>query len=302
MKGKFDQKSSVFTPGFNLPRPVTVIEGDSPLIFSGPHNGIAVLDNPEKPLGTDRQWFETAHEARDLNISALFEKMIPRFPAASFVWSNYSRLVADVNRLPEMAIAQTSSEWENQPIPGNSPDILTPEERERRMSCVYWPYHNALQEIVNRTQEKFGYAQLIDMHSFTPVWMGNVRQSEIGMLTLNEDNPLSKATCEFLSEHSNMKYVKRQPYYLPERKWISAASMIRERIGQPYIGFEIRNNMIADEEGRERLCKLMTRYVDYTGKHPEQEHFYQSDMDSPNNGHDSDMQETAPSEEAPHPS
>lgn len=268
MKGSFSRLSSDNSTASALPEPVTVLMGDSPVIFSGPHNGLAVPGDPEKPLGLDKKWFEQAHEASDLNMAALFQRLIPRLPAASFIWCNYSRLVADTNRMPDKAIAETSSEHEDMPIPGNAPGLLTPEEREARMSAVYWPYHNALTDLVNQTREKFGEVLLIDMHSFSPVWLGRQRQSEIGILTLDEQDPLARISTEFLTERSPLRFINRQPYFLPERVSITAAPMVMQNTGVSYFGFEIRNDLIADPPGQERLCEMMEQYLRYIENHP----------------------------------
>ncbi len=268
MKGDFSRYSGLLSDASGLPEPVTVIPGNSPFIFSGPHNGLAVPGAPEKPLGLDRKWFEQAHEASDLNMAALFQRLIPRLPAASFIWSNYSRLVADTNRMPDKAIAETSSEYEDMPIPGNDPGVLTPEERESRMNAIYWPYHNALADLVKETRQKFGMAILIDMHSFSPVWLGRKRESEIGLLSLDEQQPLAQISDEFLKERSGLRYIQRQPYFLPERVSITAAPLVTERTGAPYFGFEIRNDLIADEVGQDRLCDLIANYMKFVGNHP----------------------------------
>lgn len=268
MKGYFSRLSGDNSKASLLPEPVTVLKGDSPVIFSGPHNGLAVPGDPEKPLGLDRKWFEQAHEASDLNMAGLFQRLIPRLPAASFIWSNYSRLVADTNRMPGMAIAETSSEHENMPIPGNVPGILTPDEREARMNAVYWPYHQALTDLVKQTREKYGEVLLIDMHSFSPVWLGRQRQSEVGILTLDEQDPLAQISTEFLMERSPLRFINRQPYFLPERVSITAAPMVMQNTGVSYFGFEIRNDLIADVPGQDRLCDMMEQYLQFVERHP----------------------------------
>ena len=268
MKGDFFHYSKVLGSKADLPEPVTVHEGNGPVIFSGPHNGLAVFGDREKPLGMERAWFAAAHEASDLHMATLFESMIPRFSQASFVWSNYSRLVADVNRMPELAIAETSSEWDDFPIHGNASHIVTPEEREGRMQSVYWPYHNALSDLVKKKKEEFGAVLLIDMHSFTPSWQGRARESEVGMLTLDEGHPLAQASCEFLSEKSGMRYISRLPYFLPERVAISAAQLVEKNTGLPYFGFEIRNDTIAGESGRERFCAMLEIYLTFVENSP----------------------------------
>ncbi|MCB1840569.1 MAG: N-formylglutamate amidohydrolase [Rhodospirillales bacterium] len=260
--------NSAGEPPVSGPEPVTIVNRDSPVIFTGPHNGVAVLDHPEKPLGMGREWFERAHEACDLNMQALFETMIPRFPNASFLWGNYSRLVADVNRMPDFAIACESSEWTDLMIPGNALETVTPEERERRMNSVYWPYHDALTALIGEKREKFGGVLLVDLHSFTPFWQNLPRDVEVGLLTLDEHHPLATISSEFLREKNPFRYKHGEPYFLPARLTITAAPLIQERNSVDYLGFEVRNNMIASEEGRERFCDFFDQYVRFATAHP----------------------------------
>lgn len=266
MQGEFSQKSAVES-AVEHPAPVTIVNRDSPIIFTGPHNGIAVLDNPANPLGMPREWFEKAHEASDLNMQALFYDMIPHISNASYVWGNYSRLVADLNRMPGRAIAGESSEWEDLLIPGNTPENLTDQEIGRRMNTVYWPFHDALTKLVDEKRAKFGGVVLVDLHSFSPSWQGLSRDVDVGLLTLNQTHPLASMSAEFVRERSGYKYRPGEPYFLPARLDVTAAPMLEERNRTGYLGFEIRNDLIATEQGRAAFCDFFDRYLKFLEAH-----------------------------------
>lgn len=267
MQGEFSEKSG-FESVVGRPAPVTVVNRDSPIIFSGPHNGIAVLDDPANPLGMPREWFEKAHEASDLHMQALFDAMIPRFSNASFISGNYSRLVADLNRMPACAIACESSEWDDLLIPGNTPEKLTDQEVGRRMSTVYWPYHEALTNLVNEKRNKFGGVVLVDLHSFSPSWQGLPREVDVGLLTLDQSHPLASMSAEYVRERSGYRYKPGEPYFLPARVDITAAPLIKERTRTDYLGFEIRNDLLATDKGREQFCEFFERYLNFLEAHP----------------------------------
>jgi len=270
VQSEFSSKSAIQAENESTmirPEPVTIVNRDSPVIFSGPHNGIAVLDDPANPLGMPREWFEKAHEATDLNMQALFDDMIPRFPNASFIWGNYSRLVADLNRMPGCAIACESSEWEDLLIPGNTPENLTDQERERRMKTVYWPYHEALTKLVDEKRHKFGGVVLVDLHSFSPSWQGLSRDVDVGLLTLNQTHPLASMSAEYVRERSGYRYKPGEPYFLPARLDVTAAPLLEERNRTGYLGFEIRNDLIAAPEGREQFCGFFERYLKFLEAH-----------------------------------
>ena len=247
------------------PQPVSIVQRDTPIIFCGPHNGNAVVGNKQQPLGMDGAWFNKAHEAQDLYISELFDYLIPRLENVSFIWGNYSRLVCDINRLPEHAIAETSSEFDHIAIPANQKTVMTDEEQKQRLNEIYWPYHDALSDLIQEKREKFGGVMMIDIHSYSPVWKGKKRDVEISILTF-DDHPLSVITDNFIRKESGMNYIPGVPY-MPSKRLTNAGRMISARNRLPYFGYEIRNDMINDKAGIKRLGTFFENYTQHLVEH-----------------------------------
>lgn len=249
------------------PEPVSVILGKSPVVFCGPHNGIAVPGDVKSALGVEPKWFYAAHEASDLHMASLFDVLQEQFKDASFIWGNYSRLICDTNRLPEHAIVETSSEYTEIPIPRNSKDALTDHERQYRMDEVYWPYHDTFSTLIDNVRsQNSGAAIMIDLHSFSPVWKGNPRHTEITTLRY-ERNSLSKLSEDFFRQHDQYRFVSGSPYRIRESK-TNAAKMISKKDSIPYFGIEIRNDLIANKERRLAFTNYIKSYIDHLTNHP----------------------------------
>ena len=91
----------------------------------------------------------------------------------------YSRLVVDCNReLSDNNVFLENSEGID--ILGNQ--NLSSSEMERRVSEIYWPYHNAIEAQICRLRDQDINPLIISIHSFTPFMNGKDREWEMGVL------------------------------------------------------------------------------------------------------------------------
>ena len=247
--------------------PITVIDNDSMLIFSGPHNGHAVPSCLPPCLGTDPKWFSTAHEAVDLHMDKLFIALQDSMAAASYVYGNYSRLVCDLNAVPKHAITQSSSEFDDIKIPDNHPDQCCDNQHTSRLNALYHPYHDAKKNMIDQARTSHGGALVLDMHSFTPTWVQKHREVEIGTIRC-ENTPLSCALEEYLKSSSEFHFVSGEPYRVAEHP-TNAASLITKNNDLQYIGIEIRNDLISTPEGIEKMSAFIKGCVDHLYAHPD---------------------------------
>lgn len=156
----------------DLPSPdlFTLTERAGPLVIAAPHVGTALpadIAARLNPVGlsvmeTDFHVHRLYDFAPDLNATTLF--------------ANYSRYVVDLNRDPHSAplypgLFETGlcplSDFDRRPIylEGGEPD---PAETERRRHCYWFPYHARLEEVLEATRDRHGFALLIDAHSIRP--------------------------------------------------------------------------------------------------------------------------------------
>ena len=251
------------------PPPFSLKKGKSIFMFTSPHDGIAVPKTLPNYLGMDREWFNDAHEARDLNMNALFKNMQYHFSDSSFLSGNYSRLVTDLNRYPEHGMTRTSSEYAEISIKANQQEQCDTTQEMQRIEEVHTPYHNARHERITQIREEHQGVIVIDMHTFNPTWKGKARDVEMGTLRA-EETPLSHALEEFLHNQSEYRFILGEPYNvadLPE----FAATMISDRSDVQYIGIEIRSDLVDNPEKREKMCDFLERCVTHLQTHPNYE-------------------------------
>lgn len=242
----------------NDPSPITLQEGSSHVIFTGPHNGIAVPEHCDDHLGFDPQWFRTAHQSHDLHIQKVFDALQIIMPDASYLYGNYSRLVCDLNIVPEYAIPRTLTEVGKE-IQPNHPTRCCDNKASSRMQDIYWPYHNALEDLVTRKRRQHGGIIVLDLHSFTPTWQNDKRPVEIGTIRPHK-TPFSIAYEQFLRHNSHgYSFISGQPYRLQPHcdkhgnvhagRTQNAAFMTAKTLDLQWLGLEIRNDLIATDDG-----------------------------------------------------
>ncbi|WP_169546038.1 N-formylglutamate deformylase [Sneathiella aquimaris] len=146
----------------------TLTVGTSPLILSQPHPGTKLMDGLQDRLTDDARKLPDT----DWHIPQLYQEIASDL-SATVLSASYSRYVVDLNRDPEGA-----SLYPGQSVTGLCPvdlfdgsplylDRKEPDEQEveRRRDQFWRPYHDALQEQINRVHQKFGFALLYDCHS-----------------------------------------------------------------------------------------------------------------------------------------
>ncbi len=117
-----------------------------------------------------------SHVAWDPGALALARDLAERLEAP-LVHGQISRLLHDCNRPPEAPDAIVAQgEWD--PVPGNL--NLSDQDRQQRVDHVYRPFHDRLRrEIAAR---KVALELLVTVHTFTPVYRGDERQVQLGIL------------------------------------------------------------------------------------------------------------------------
>jgi len=134
---------------------------------------------------------------------ALSEKL-----ASPLVASTVSRLVYDCNRAPDSSTAIVSGS-ETEDIPGNQG--LSQSQRKNRIEAVYRPFSQALSDLLDQRQSNNIETCLVTVHSFTPVFHGQVRTVELGVLH-DEDSLLADFILEIATKHTNLLVERNQPY------------------------------------------------------------------------------------------
>lgn len=195
------------------------------------------------------------HLAWDIGAGALTRVLAKRLRATT-VLQRYSRLVIDCNRqlLDPGAFLEFG---DGVIIPGNR--NLLYEHKQARAAEIYWPYHYALAEELVRLRERAEPPAMYSIHSFTPVLNGISRDCEIGILW-DKDRRLSVPMIELLREYG-LNVGDNEPYSgkAPQDFTIDHHA---EPAGLPHVGIEIRQDLIADEGGVNRIADIMAPIIE----------------------------------------
>ncbi len=195
-----------------------------------------------------------SHMTLDIGAGAIAESLADKLGATALL-CQYSRLVVDCNReLSDNSMFLENSEGTN--IPGNQ--NLQINEKERRVSEIYWPYHNAIEAQICRLRDQYINPIVISIHSFTPVMNGEDREWEMGVLWDKD-----QITAEFfLNKLTDAGFFvgNNEPYSgkAPEDFTIDYHA---EPIGLPHVGIEIRQDLINHDEGVERITDTLQEVI-----------------------------------------
>ncbi len=195
------------------------------------------------------------HIAWDIGIGAVGRQLSQLLDAA-VILQNYSRLVIDCNRDPNVAssIPEISELTE---IPGNCG--LSDEARAIRVEAIFRPYHTAIAAALDRRSAEDRPTALVALHSFTPVFKGVSRPWHIAVL-FNRDPRLAHALAELLRAEGDLIVGENEPYAVSDLTDYTVP-VHGERRGLPHVEIEIRQDLISEPAGQiawaERLARLL---------------------------------------------
>jgi predicted N-formylglutamate amidohydrolase len=190
------------------------------------------------------------HLAIDIGAGALTERLAASLRVTA-VLAQYSRLVVDCNRqlMDPGAFLQFG---DGVLVPGNR--NLSQSDKDLRAENLYWPYHNAVEQQVQRLRNAGPLPAFIAVHSFTPVMDGRARPWQMGVLW-DTDTRLRDI---FIEDFAAAGYVvgDNEPY---SGKALQDFTIDHhaEEIGLPHVGIEIRQDLIDNEAGVEEIANVM---------------------------------------------
>ncbi|HWI86022.1 MAG TPA: N-formylglutamate amidohydrolase [Sphingomonas sp.] len=191
------------------------------------------------------------HVAIDIGVAPLARALCARLGCPA-VLGGVSRLVIDLNR-EEDAIGLIPEASDGYVIPGNA--ALTADERTRRISRYWRPYHNHISDKISDNDPKL----LISLHSFTPRLSLDVadRPWQIGIL-YNRDERAARIALPLLRRAAIIAGDN-----LPYSGKVLNATMNRhgEANGVAYLGIEVRQDLIADANGIGYWCAQLAPVI-----------------------------------------
>lgn len=239
----------------------TLIATDEPPPFrilnpESPANVLLVCDHASRrfprslgELGLDPA-ARLGHLAWDIGAGALTERLSASLSLTA-VLASYSRLVVDCNR--ELLDAGAFLRFgDGIPVPGNR--NLTERQKKQRADEFYWPYHKAVARQLESMCQRAVPPVFLCIHSFTPVLDAVTRPWQVGILW-DKDRETAELLMDGFSRAGfvvgdNLPYSGRAP----EDFTIDHHA---EGAGVPHAGIEIRQDLILEESGIERMTEVM---------------------------------------------
>ena len=160
---------------------------------------------------------------------------------APMVASQVSRLVYDCNRPPEIASAMPVKS-ELIEIPGNRD--LTGDQRQQRVDAVYRPFCDAVSEVIKTRRTAGLQTVLITIHSFTPIYYGQPRAVEIGILH-DDDSAMADAMLANAQSLPHRRVERNQPYG-PQDGVTHSLKLHGMAHGLVNVMIEVRNYLLRD--------------------------------------------------------
>jgi predicted N-formylglutamate amidohydrolase len=237
------------------PAPFSVFhrEGRAELVMFCDHAGRA-FPRSLGMLGLGQRELDQ-HIAWDIGIAGLGRRLA-RSLDAPFFMTAYSRLVIDCNRHLDDPTS-VPQESDRIGVPGNRG--LTPKDRRVRQDEIFRPYHRGLSAEIEGRVAAGRIPVVISLHSFTPVMNGFQRPWHVGVLW-NRDARMPVPLMKRLTEEPGLVVGDNEPYSGRAGHGYSIKAHA-EDLGLAHALLEIRQDLIADEEGQARWAGVLHRVL-----------------------------------------
>lgn len=190
----------------------------------------------------------TQHIAVDIGVAQVGALMAQRPGIAAFQ-GGVSRLVCDFNREEHLpTVVPIASD--GHAIPGNALDRTG---HEARLARFFRPYHDALANLLADVPQ----AMILSLHSFTPQLASSdeSRPWHVGVL-YNEDDRAARIAIPML-EAEGLCVGDQLPY--SGRLLNATMNRHAEADGRPYLGIEVRQDLISDAQGQAEWAERLAR-------------------------------------------
>ena len=183
-----------------------------PRTAAGPPGFLLVCDHASRliphslgSLGLDETQL-ASHVAWDIGAAGVAQRLSSALDATLLLQS-YSRLVIDCNRPPGSASSiPTRSEYVR--IAAN--EGLATADQAARVAEIFVPYHAAISTVLDQRRVAGIRTVLVSIHSFTPVYLGQTRPWQIGLM-YRDDRRLGRALLELLRQDNSLHPGRTSP-------------------------------------------------------------------------------------------
>lgn len=227
-------------------------EGRFPCLIACDHAGGHIPDDLDA-LGLGAEALGR-HVTHDIGIADVARRLAGLLNAPA-VLSRVSRLVVDTNRWlddPRLILAES----DGTAVPGNR--NLSAAARQTRVERYFWPYHEAVSGALQGLMLRAGLPMFFALHSFAARVTDGPRHLHVGLFW-HEDNRLAHALLEGLASEDALLVGDNDPFSGVDGSF--SLDWHTWDTGIAGCGFEIRDDLLVDAEGRarwaERLAELL---------------------------------------------
>lgn len=185
------------------------------------------------------------HIAWDIGALALAQCLSDTL-GVTLLAANYSRLLIDLNR-PRHAPDSIPGQSEIYQVPGNQQ--LDEAARDYRRQALFSPFHTRLQSLIDERLAQGRAVRVVGIHSFTPVYYGQPRVLEAGVL-FGEARQYAQRIIDGLSRHP-LKVAGNQPYKIDPQGDMTVPVHGDAR-GLESVLIEVRNDLLRTPEAIDR--------------------------------------------------
>jgi predicted N-formylglutamate amidohydrolase len=193
------------------------------------------------------------HIAWDIGALAVARRVAVTLDAA-LIAQNYSRLVIDCNRDPEVA-SSIPLISESTAIPGNAD--LSDEQKAQRRRQIFEPYHKRIADLLDARSAAGRPTILVAQHSMTDVYDGARREMHAAIL-YNRDRRFAALMLERLRREDRLRVADNEPYFVSDETDYTIPRHGEAR-GLPHVEIELRQDLVSDEFGQAEWAERISR-------------------------------------------
>jgi predicted N-formylglutamate amidohydrolase len=171
---------------------------------------------------------------------------------APLIAQNYSRLVIDCNRDPDVPTSiPTISEYVT--IPGNID--RSREEISARRAEIFDPYHSHIRALLDERRAAGRPTILLAQHTMTDVFKGQRRHMH-GAVLYNRDRRFAGLVLDRLREERELTFADNEPYFVSDETDFTIPRHGEAR-DLPHVEIEIRQDLVRDAAGQREWARRL---------------------------------------------